>query len=151
MGFFPSSEQVTVSWLKGVPGLDPSKVATTLPGDPAVWSASGFVQVPTVLGGSPPVDTPLYAPVVQVDCWANNPNSQQPPWGKAASLAGAIEWATYRLGVQRVVVMGGGFNNARVLSVYPVSPPRRVPDDEAGFARYSLDLVVRWVVAEVAA
>ncbi|MGH8571199.1 MAG: hypothetical protein ACREX8_01310 [Gammaproteobacteria bacterium] len=146
MTHLPSAELLMVAWLKGLPGVPPDGVATTLPGDPATWAALGFVQVTTV-GGSPAVHTPLRNPVVAVDCWANNPNSQKPPWGKASALAETIVSACYGDTAQRVVTMPAGYSNARLMAVYPLSEPRRVPADEAGFARLSVDLSVSWAVA----
>lgn len=147
MAYFPSSEQVALAYLKTLDALDPMKIATSLPGDPSSWAETGFVQAQTV-GGSPAVDTPLYAPVVQIDCWANNPNSQKPPWGKATHLAGAVVFSTYGQ-VQQLLGMPENFYNVRLLSAYPVSEPRRITGDDTGFARVSVDMVFRWVLAGV--
>jgi hypothetical protein len=147
MSYFPSSEQVAVAYLKTVAALDPTKIATSLPADAAVWAASGFVQV-QVVGGTPEVHVPKFSPVIEVTCWANNSNSQQPPWGKASHLAEAVKFSTYS---QRSVLLETpeNFYDVRLLSVYPVSEPRRVLGDEAGFARVSVDLAFHWTLAGV--
>ena len=145
MSYFPTAEQVTVAWLSTLPLLPTNGVATSLPADNSSWAASGFVVV-TSVGGSPAVDTPIYSPVMQVDCWAGNVNSAKPPWGKAGQLAGAIEWATYGPSVQQVLDLPAAFYNARLLSVVATTEPRRIPSDEAGFARVQMDLTVNWVV-----
>lgn len=144
MAHFPNAELVAVAWVKSVPGVDPTKVATSLPADTSVWSATGFVQV-GVVGGSPNVDTPLFAPVVQVDCWTNAVNSNKPPWGQAHALAGAIMWATYRH-EPTTVAMPENYHPARLLSVYGLSEPRRIPSDTAGYARVQFDLAMVWTV-----
>lgn len=135
-------EQVAVAWLKTLPTIPSDKVATSLPADSTVWGSTGFVQV-TIAGGSPASSVPLYRPVVQVDCWAATTGSAKPPWGRAGSLAQAIVWATYRFRGQ-VVNLGTDFAVASLLSVRPLSEPRRIPDDEAGFARVQLDLELSW-------
>lgn len=145
----PTAEQVAVEWLRSVEGIDPTKVATNLPADAAVWGATGFAQV-TVTGGSPAVHTPLNRPVVTVDCWAAKPGSSRPPWGFAGSMAAAIVWAAFR---QRVVTLDLGveFRAPRVLAVSAISEPRRILDDEAGFARVQVDLLIVWALAEAVA
>ncbi len=146
MPHLPSAELVAVAWLKTLDGVPSDGVATTLPGDPTVWAANGFVQVGTV-GGSPAVHTPLRTPVVQVDCWANNSNSAKSPWGKSSALAELVVAATYSIR-PRLLVMPEGFHNARLNTAWPLTEPRRIPGDEAGFARVNFDLALSWVVAE---
>lgn len=148
MTFLPHSELVAVAWLKGIPGIPAGAVGTTLPADTSAW-LDGFLQV-SVVGGSPHRDVPQHQPVVQVDCWAANPSGARPPWGKANQLAERITAHCYgnvndALPVQRVVTLPDGYQPARVQSAYVVTEPRRIPADEARFARYSLDLQLFWV------
>lgn len=145
MSYLPTAEQVAVAWLKTVTGVDATKVATTLPADVSVWAATGFWQV-TVVGGTPATHTPLYMPVIRVDCWAANLASTKPPWGRAGSMAGSVVWATYHQPALLRVDPGAGFDTAHVLSTFPLSEPVRVPDDDAGFARVFVDLRLSWVV-----
>ncbi len=143
----PNVELLAVAWLKSLDGIPANGVATTLPADPATWAGEGFVQVTTV-GGSPAVHTPLRRPVVQLDTWANNPDSLKPPWGKASALMETVIWGCYQLSTQqRTFVLPHGFGNARLLTAWPVTEPRRVPADESGFARYSCDLTMVWTIA----
>ena len=143
----PNAELLAVAWLKSLDGIPTNGVATALPGDPTTWAIDGFVQV-TLVGGTPAVHTPLRNPTAQVDCWANNPNSLKPPWGKAHALLETVVAACYDDGTQqRVFVMPTGFGNARLLTVWPVIEPRRVPGDESGFARVTVDLSMVWTVA----
>jgi hypothetical protein len=147
MAAFPTAEMVTVAYLKTVENVPADKVATTLPADAASWKDSGFVQV-TSTGGSPSIDVPLYTPVLQIDCWANNTNSQKPPWGQAGSLAGAVVYGIYRAETP-ALVLPAGFHGATVHTAHVVSEPRRVPDPEAGFARYQFDISITWSVVPV--
>jgi hypothetical protein len=137
-----TTEQVAVAWLVGVVG---DRVATTLPKDNSTWAASGFCTVVTV-GGSANMYVPLREPVVAVDCWAVNPDSQKPPWFKAARLAEAIQAACHaHAAVPTTVVLGGGYPNAQVKTAYTAYEARRIHDDASSYARYSLGLVLGWV------
>lgn len=143
---YPTSDLVAAAWLRLVPGLA-SGVASSLPSDAATWATAGFVQAATV-GGTPPVHAPMRRPVVSVDCWAVNPNSQKAPWGKANSLAELIRGAcelNANFGVR--LDLGANYSAARVLTAYLLTEPRRVLGDAANYARYSFDLSVNWVVA----
>lgn len=150
MPHFPSPEMVAVAWAKTVPGIDPTKVATTLPGAVAVWGATGFVTV-SVLNSDAAPDVPLFSPVVAFDCWTAATDSNQAPWGQASAMAAALQWATYRRSTVPVV-MPASYSPARLLSMYPVDGPRRVPSDPAGFARVRVTVALVWTcTAEVAA
>ncbi|ONH62414.1 hypothetical protein CcI49_03270 [Frankia sp. CcI49] len=141
-----TTDLVAVAWLRTVPGVPAQQVATTLPADAANWAATGFVQV-AVVGGSPNPHLPVRAPVVAVSCWACAPRqSGKPPWGKASSLAEAVRAGTWGA-AGRVVELPVGGLRARVLEAYVLTEPRRVPDDEAGYARYDLDLALPWTDA----
>ena len=150
----PNTELVAVSWIKGIPGIPVSSVSTTLPSDNTTWSASGFIQVPFVVGGSPDIDIQMYRPVVQVEFWAVNLSGAKPPWGKAAQLAQKVVQATWQgentsNPMNRTLTMHvPGYMQARAHSVYFVSEPRRIAEDEARFARYSGDLQIHWRVIE---
>ena len=144
--YAPTSDLVAVAWLRGVAGIEPGQVATTLPSDAASWADLGFVQASTVTGLAD-VDTPeRRQPLVQVDTWANAGTSNRPPWNKAARLAELV-----RIGTEgatgRVLDLGANYGAARVLSVYLESEPRRVDDDPAGYARFTFDVHVDWVRA----
>lgn len=135
-------ELVATAWLKTVVG---DRVATTLPKDNTTWAASGFCTL-VVAGGTPNLYVPLREPAVGVDCWANNPQSQKPPWNKAAALAEAIQAACYdHSAIPQRLTLPAGYPQAQVLSVYTTGEHRRVPDDPSSYARYSIPgLVIAW-------
>jgi hypothetical protein len=140
-----TTELVTVAWLKGVVG---DIVATTLPRSNASWAASGFVQVATV-GGTANMYVPIRQPVMSVACWAGSPESNRPPWNKATWLAEQIQAACYDVAnTPRLLTLPTGYPHARVLSAYTAYEPRRVPDDEASYARINFGLVVNWIEVE---
>lgn len=136
-------ELVATAWLKTVVG---DRVATTLPKDNSSWAASGFCTLVTA-GGTPNLYVPLREPVIGVDCWANNPQSQKPPWNKAAMLAEAIQAACYdHRTIPQTVTLPTGYPAAQVLSAYTTGEARRIPDDPSSYARYTIPgLVLAWV------
>lgn len=150
MAYFPTPEQVAIAWLAGLAVVPAGKVATTLPGDPATWSADGFVQVTSVGGEVADPGIPHTLAVVTVDCWANTPNGARPPWGKAGHLAAGIVHAASKNVVPARLDLGANFHPVRLLTVYPVSPVRRVPGDPSGFARYQADLAFAYALAVAA-
>lgn len=135
-------ELVAIAWLKSIVG---DRVATTLPKDNDSWAASGFCTVTTV-GGTPNLYVPLREPVTGVDCWAVNPDSQKPPWNKAAALAEAIQAACYdHPTIPQRLTLPAGYPQAQVLSAYTVGEHRRIWDDASSYARYSIPgLVIAW-------
>lgn len=140
----PNNELVATAFLTSIVG---DRVATTLPKDNTTWAASGFCTLDTV-GGSPNIDLPLDEPVIGVQCWAVNTNSQKPPWGKAAALAGMIKHACWdHPNLPRTLVLPNGYPLVQVKSAYLTGEPRRVPDDPSSYARYSIPgLVIVWAV-----
>jgi hypothetical protein len=141
----PTSELVAVYWLKGLSGLG-NLVATELPASASSWSASGFTQVSGVVGGTPSIDYALANPVVSLDFWANAPGSGRPPWNKANVLAEVARAGMLdHPAVPRLLVLPAAYNNARVITVFPLQEPRKVRDDDAEFARYTMDSRFSWV------
>ncbi|WP_433242525.1 hypothetical protein [Actinomadura nitritigenes] len=150
MGFQPTNEIVAVAWLKTLPGVPSNGVATTLPGDSTTWQDEGFVTV-TLTGGTPDIYIPQRRPVFQLDCWAVNPNSQKPPWGKANAIAEAIAAACQPHRQRQVfgtVTTPPQYDDARVQTGNLESEPRRVLADEARYADYMLELALYWVPLE---
>lgn len=142
----PTTELVAIAWLKGVEGLPSEQIGTTLPANETAWP-NGFVQVMTV-GGSPDMYIPARRPVVSVDFWAGNANGNKAPWGKANALAELVRDACYEDDSSRVVEISvGEYDDARVMSVYLLTEPRRIPEDAAGYAHYQMDVQFHWVVA----
>lgn len=147
--YLPHGELVAQAWIRGIQAVPTNGVGTTLPKDNSTWAASGFVQISTT-GGSPHVELPIFNPVVSVDCWAVAVNSSQPPWGKANQLALAIVMAGYGSvdsfnTPQRTVALSPQFQNARVMAAYALGEPRRMPGDDARFARYHFDMQFSFV------
>lgn len=141
-----NTELVAVAWLLSAAGIEAGQVATTLPSDAAAWEENGFVHVVGAVGGSPQLYHALREPVVQVDCYAVNPSSGKPPWGKAASLMELVVAATYDdAGLQRTLTLRPGYPQARVLTAHFTSEPRRMPGDDSSFARFSADLALHWI------
>lgn len=136
-------ELVATAWLKTVVG---DRVATTLPKDNSTWAASGFVTL-TSAGGTPNLYVPLREPVMSVDCWAFNADSQKPPWNKAACLAEAIQAACYQhTAIPQTVTLPTGYPTVQVRSAYTTGEHRRIPDDPSSYARYMIPgLVISWV------
>jgi hypothetical protein len=157
----PNSDLVAVSWIGGVPGLVPTQVATVLPQDTATWSELGFITA-LVVGGNPDLYLPLRNPVFGIDCWAVNPASGKPPWGKANYLAELIRKhvesdpkSRLTQGFYRTLTFTdkGDYSSAQVMEAIMLTEPRRgvtqgmVPmGDEASYARYSFDLQLKWRV-----
>ncbi|MFJ8935356.1 hypothetical protein ACIRL0_06505 [Streptomyces sp. NPDC102365] len=142
----PTTDLVAVAWLTSL--FDTPIVSTTLPKtstDQTIsWAATGFVVVSAV-GGTPNWYMPMRNPVVSVDCWAVNPQSGKPPWGRANNLAETIVAACYDVpSISRPLTLPGGFPPARVLTAYPLGEPQRVRDDQASYARYNLPLALMW-------
>lgn len=141
-----NTELVAVAWLSSADGIEAGQVATTLPSSQEAWSEDGFVHVVGAVGGTPQLYFPLREPVVQVDAYAVNVSSGKPPWGKAASLMELLVAATYdEAGLQRVLTLRPGYPQARVLTAHFVSEPRRMPGDDASFARFQADLALHWI------
>jgi hypothetical protein len=138
-----NNELVATAWLKTVVG---DRVAFTLPKDITSWQDAGFCTITTV-GGDANMYVPLRAPVIGVDCWAVNPNSQKPPWNKASMLAEAIRAACYdHPAIPQVLTMPPGYPAVQMKSAYLAGEPRPVPDDPSSYARYSIPgLALAWV------
>lgn len=143
----PSIDLVAPAWLRLVPGVDETKVATSLPSDVSALRTGAFVTIGNA-GGTPNRDVPLRAPVLTASCWAApaTVGSTQVPWGRASDTAEAIEAATWdpALMDRLIDLTPRGYAPARVLTVVALSEPARVTGDPSGFARYDIDLLVNW-------
>lgn len=139
----PSTELVATAWLQQTSDTQ-ADVGTELPKDASTW-LDGFLQV-TVVGGTPDMELLVRRPVVQVDCWATTAGSSEPPWGLAAHLSSVVLAAAYSAG-PRLTVLPDPFGTVRVQSAYVVSEPRRIPSDEARYARVQFDLQLHWSAA----
>lgn len=144
--YYPSHDLVAAGYLSAL-DLPADGIDTDLPPNPADWQDQGFVQV-TAVGGPAEIHIPVHRPVVQVDVWCNRANTDTVPWNQAGHLAGALVAALYDSDSVGVApILPDGFRPVRVLSAYPLSAPRRVQGDPAGFARYTVDVALRWTYA----
>lgn len=149
MAHNPNSELVAVAYLKSLAlGASASfGVGTTLPEAKESWK-DGFIQV-SVVGGSPDVDVPTRRPLLQIDAWVPSINSSKPQWGKANTIAEDVVASLFDGTAPSLKLsLGPSFKDAIVQSGYAVSEPRRISNDPAGHARYTVDIVLTWVVAE---
>ncbi len=150
MSVRPNSELVAVQWVLSLPGFPANKCATTLP-DVATWqgvgAGDGFVTL-RVVGGSPDPYSPIRYPVLQLDGWAANPNSQgQPLWGKAFDLLEIVKAATECDSPDRAKVLNlpGQYDDAEVRDTSALTEARRFPiPDPTGWARTTMDMAMVW-------
>lgn len=157
----PTSRLMAVGWLiAAVPGFTAAMVGTTLPQDPAKWTATGFVRVGPVAGGTPEDLLPVAKPVMSVHVYgvngtqANPPNgpwswSNKPPWARTAQLCERIRAAvlasTYDGGLTKQVAMPvANYAHAYVHAVSMLSEPREALGDTASYAHYQFDLGFTW-------
>ena len=148
-----TTDLVAAAWLASLPGFSTAMVGTILPRPDAdgtiPWAGTGFVQA-TIVGGGTDMYVPLASPVVQVDCWATQSNSDLPPYAKANALAENIRWACLADdNFQAALTLRTGYAQARVKSAYLVTEPRRIYGDEADFGRYLINLVLNWTEVTV--
>lgn len=150
---YATTELVAITWLKAnaaAVGLDPQKIAATLPRDTDEWSATGFVQLHALPGGQYAAAGTKRMGVVTVDCWwsatSGATSSSKPQWAKANQLIERVIAATEdpTTGYSSLLDLGPNYTPAVVLSVYPMGEPQRVENDPASYARYTVDLVVDW-------
>jgi hypothetical protein len=156
----PTDLLVAAAWIGTISGFTTEMVDEKLPPDelpaegrkkarPAPWLKTGFVTVATVGGG---VDAylPRHDPVIQVDCWAALPGSNNPPWHQAEALGEAITVATWqRTGFNRLlapVVNGIAYPSAVVQGAYMATPFKRLYSDAADYARVTGNLALSWVM-----
>ena len=140
---YPTHKLVALGWIQTL-GLD-AEVGLDLPADPTTWSDNGFILVAGPVGGSPGRHVPMRNPVVQIEFWANRPNSELAPWNKAGSLAEQVIDATYRDDTaQWLVSLPSGYRPVFLHAVYPLSEPNELPGDDAGYARVVVDFALHW-------
>jgi hypothetical protein len=98
-----------------------------------------------VVGGTPNLDIPERAPVIEVNCYAVKVGSSKPPWNLASQLAEIVIAETYRSDAgARLVLPGTGYGLALVQTAAVVSEVRRVSADTGSYAHAQFDLVLRW-------
>lgn len=143
----PTNELVAITWLRTLDGIPSDKVSTKLPETNEVEKISGgFVTVRTV-GGEVHTHLPRRAPVLEVSCWATEPDGRRkPPVARANQLAEIIYEACYDESNFGLLVTKPGYDNAGVQSAYPLTVPRKMnPPDPARYALFTFDLQMHWV------
>lgn len=148
---YATTELVAVAYIASLPTLAADGVGMQLPADETTWAENGYVVVPVTVGGAPQSAMPVRRPVVQVECWATNPNSDVLPWGKANQLAEQIVASTFDRDIiaRPVYVTFGGvaYPQVKVSEAKALSEPRRVWSDLGDYAGYLLDLQLTWAQA----
>lgn len=140
----PNDELVAVAFLKTLHADLAGAVATRLPTDTSTWETKGFVVV-RGLGGDQHGYVPWQRPTVQLDVYAVNPDSDDPPWDKAADLAALIcagERDMTKL--NQALTLRAGYDQARVTG-FAAQRPRRQQGDPASYAWYQIDAQIDWI------
>ena len=142
---YASTERVALAWLSLLPGLSSGMVDTALPDLQVTdWSTTGFVVV-TAAGGSSDIEIPLNHPHAIVQCYAVDPNTGVPPWNLASDLAGAVAaGCSSPLAVEQLLTLPNCDQNARLLTAYTTTMPRRSYADQGDYACMELGLVLNW-------
>ena len=105
-----------------------------------------------VVGGTPHSTSPLRRPVVQVECYADNLNSDKIPWQKAEQLAeqiyfGPLDHTTFG----RALTVTNGPENygiATVKSAVMLQHPHRIWSNAGDYGGYAFDLRLDWTSPE---
>ena len=145
----PTSPLVAVAWLGSIPGLS-APVATSRPADPASWAGTGFVVV-SVVGSAGDRDlSASRKPILSVDVWAVSLGSSKPPRGMAGAIAEQVREATESPAARIVTPKSGSVSYAPALVTdawLESGEPREIPDPDAGYAHFSMDIGLTWVRA----
>lgn len=143
MPYLANPELAAIYWLKSFDnGLPTDQVGTVLPSvNNTDFQDNGFIQV-LAYGGTPDAYTFKQESLIQIDTWAFNLNSNKAPWGKALNLAMLIKDGL--TSAARVVETPAAYNDVYVFEALVRIDPRRITNDEANFARYSMDLELHW-------
>lgn len=146
---YATTEKVAVAWLSSLPDFSAAMVGTVLPapppaGGPVTWASTGFLVV-TTLGGASELNFPLAHPRVSVQCWAVDPDTGLPPWNFAGDMAASIGAGCQSTqGVEQVLTLPNSDQNARLLSAYITSLPRRIYGDQGDYACMVTELALHW-------
>jgi hypothetical protein len=148
-----NNDLVAIAWVSRIPAVaalaTQPPVGGSVPADATSWAATGFIEVLTT-GGSPDPEYRRRRPVVTAFCWAVKIGSKKPPWSAAGRLAEYIFDACYTEHLTHALITpvaeGITYPTAQIQEVNaPLSEPRKVPNDPAGYARYMIDFEMMWV------
>lgn len=140
---YATPEKVALGWATSI--FNTAMVGQQLPEDNTTWAASGFITATISPGLGPHMYYRFDRPVATFQCWTCNPDTGVPPWGKAQNLAETIRVRGAYLNQPVSVTVPDSSENARVLSAYLVSEPRKLFSDLGTYAAYSVDVQLFWV------
>lgn len=146
----PTAELVAVAYGKAVltGAGKTAPVSTTLAGA-TTWQATGALQVTGIMGGVAR-DNDLRDMVVSFDSWATRPGSDKPPWGQANELLELIRASAFwdwTDALELELEPADVYLPVRIMGAHPVTAePRRIPDQDASRAHYSMDFRIFWTV-----
>lgn len=138
-----NTEAVVNAWLATIPGITADMVDETLPPDATTWAAKGFIT-PAGAGGTPDLYFRVGHPIVMLKFWAVAPNTGLPPWNKARNLAEVVRAGCLTHGVGSILTLENADEQARVVSAYLKTEPRRSFGDVGDYACYWADLTIHW-------
>jgi hypothetical protein len=139
---YATTRKVSIAWLLSL-GL---AAAAELPTDISTWAGTGFIT-PAASGGSPGIHVPVAHPIISLQCWAVDPDTDVPPWNLAGDLAEAVRAGGFSHGTQVQLALADSDQNARVLSAYVISEPRPSYGDMGDYACMKVDLALHWAVS----
>lgn len=145
---YATPEKVALGWAAGIFGAGMVGPQLPAPADDGSlsWASTGYVTLAALSAGlGPHMYYRFDRPVVSFQCWAANPDTGQPPWGRAANLAETIRVQGTYANQPVSVTVPDASENARVLSSYLVSEPRKVYGDLGDYAAYVVDVQLFWV------
>jgi hypothetical protein len=143
---YASTERVVTAWLSSLPGITAAMVDTQLPNPNlnSTWAASGFIT-PHALGGTGDVHMQIDHPVVELKCWAVDPDTGRPPWNMAGNLAQTIKNGCFASGTSQFLTLPYCDQNARLMSAYVIALPRRAFGDMGDYACFTTSVELHWV------
>lgn len=144
---YATTEKVVTAWLATLPGITAAMVGMQLPAPDTSnnlsWAASGFIT-PYGLGGAPNIYVPVAKPVVGLKCWAVDPDTGLPPWNLADNLAETIRAGCFNNGGELFLNIPYSDQNARLMSAYMLTEPRRSFGDTGDYACFDTEVQLHW-------
>lgn len=144
---YATTEKVVTAWLDTLPGITAAMVGDQLPqadiNGNFSWAASGFIT-PYGLGGAPNIYLPVENPVVGLKCWAVDPDTGRPPWNLANNLAQTVKNGCFTNGGGQFLTLPYCDQNARLMSAYMPTQPRRAYGDTGDYACTVAEVQLHW-------
>lgn len=142
----PTAPKVAEAWLRSLPSLA-AGVSTTLPTDVTTWATNGFVVVDVVGNAAGDVDTEMRETVLALHAWAVTPNASTPPWGKANQILEIVLTAMFddTSFPVSVTLSPGTYDDAYVLTAWPLTEPTRIPEPDKSRAHFTMDIAIAWL------